>query len=140
MPFATTYGTDQLHLGDNTMLVGTAMLGNAFGQIESATVSREAEVQEIEAAGGNLRAVVLKNIRFELDMEVIFDASVTAPGLFDLITLPFAGVQGRVMPGASVKWSKGKERLLSFKATSWDALSGAVAYSYNPVSGLFTAL
>lgn len=140
MAFDSSFDDKLGVLGDNTLVIGTLMLGTDFGQIKTAKVTRDADKEEIEAAGGNLRAVVLKKIRFELDMEVIFDTSVDPPGLLDSVTLPFAGVTGRVLGPIEIKWEEGKERILTFKATSWDALEDAVAYSYNPSTGVFTSL
>ncbi len=140
MAFQDTLSAAELQvLGDNTLVVGSAMLGDDFGMVVTATVTRDGEKEEIEAAGGNLRAVVMKKLKFELEMECIFDSTVTPPGIFDAITLPFAGVEGRVMK-ASIKWERGKERMLSISATSWDALEGAAAYTLNTATGTFTAI
>jgi hypothetical protein len=138
-PFSAVYGSDLLVLGDDTLIMGTCMLGNAFGQIEDAEVSRQADKEEIENCGGNLRAVIWKKLRFEMTLNSIFDASVAPPGIGDAITIPFAGVGGTVQE-ASIKWAKGKERMLSIKATYWDALADAVMYTYNTSTGIFTAL
>lgn len=140
MAFESSFDNKLAVLGDNTLVIGTAMLGTAFGQIKRCTLTREAEKEEVMANGGNLRAVILKGIRFEMEMEVIFDTGVDAPGLMDIITLPFAGVDARCMPGCAIAWEEGKERLLTIKATAWDALADAVAYSYNPTNGTFTSL
>lgn len=140
MAFDDTFAATELAvLGDNTTPMGTAMLGNDFGMVVTANVTRDADKEEIEGAGGNLRAVVLKKIRFELELETIFDSGVEPPGLMEQITLPFAGVTGRVMK-ASIKWERGKERMLSITASSWDALEDAVAYKLDTVTGVFTSM
>jgi hypothetical protein len=69
---------------------------------------------------------------------------VDPPSLAQLITFPFAGLKGRVMPPISVKWAEKGHRGLSIKATSWDAFSatnqgGGSAYTfdgsiYTPIS------
>lgn len=139
MSFSTTFGSDTLVIGDNTLVMGTCMLGNAFGKIKSAEVTRTADKEEIENCGGNLRAVVLKKLRFEMSLETVFDTSVTAPGVGDAITLPLAGVTGTVLQ-AKVKWEEGKERGLSITATYWDALANAPVYRYNTSTAGFTLL
>jgi hypothetical protein len=139
MGFATSFNGNVGVLGDNTLVIGTAMLGDDFGSINNASCKRTADKEELEAASGNLRAVILKKPRFELTMEVLFDSSVTPPGLLDQITLPFAGVTGRVLD-AEIKWEKGKERLLSITATHWDAIGTGVAYKLNTTTGVFTSM
>jgi len=124
MAFETSFGNNLGVLGDDALVMGTAVLGTAFGQVVTASVKRESEREEIENAGGNLRAVVLKKIRFTVTVECIFDTSVTPPGLLDQFDLPFAGVTGRVL-SAEIKWERGKERMLSIEATHWDALATA---------------
>ncbi|NBW10992.1 MAG: hypothetical protein EBR82_23475 [Caulobacteraceae bacterium] len=104
------------------------MLGDNFGQVESATVKRTADKESIENCAGNLKAFLLKNPRFEVNLETIYDSSVTAPELMDSITVPLVGVIARVLD-VTVKWAKGKERMLSIEATSWDALASATAYT-----------
>lgn len=115
------------------------MLGDDFGQVESASVKRTADKQEIENCLGNLKSFLLTKPRFELTLDCIFDSSVTAPGLLDIITLPLVAVAGRVMD-VTVKWEKGKERMLSIEVTSWDALVAATAYTLDPTTGAYTSI
>jgi hypothetical protein len=139
MAFGSMYDDELLLLGDNSLVMGTAMLGTEFGSIDSASVKRTADKEEIDAAGGNVRAVVLKKLRLELVIEAIFDTSVEAPGILDTISFPFEGLVGHVLE-AEIKWERGKERLLTINATVWDALGEAPAYSYDPVTGVYTPL
>lgn len=139
---STTYGNDYLVLGlaGQEIVNGTAMLGNDFGTIKSATVKRQADKEDLKNGAGNLRAVVMMNPNFELTLDTAFEASVAAPAMGAAITLPLAGVVGRVMPGAEVKWEQGKERGLSFTVSSWDSLEGASLYQVNPETQEYTLL
>jgi hypothetical protein len=138
MPLDTDHGNNVLLLGDQVVW-GTCMLGDEFGQVESASVKRTADKVEIENCAGNLKSLLLTKPRFEVTLETIFEASVEAPGLMDIIALPLVGVMGRVMD-VSVKWEKGKERALSIEITHWDSLAEATGYSLNPTTGVYTSL
>jgi len=136
--FDQTYDNESLVLGDQ-IIQGTCMLGNAFGEVESASVKRTADKEEIEGCSGALRAFFLKKPRFELKLETLFANGVDAPGLMDKIALPLVGVFARVVD-IEVKWAKGKSRMLSIDATSWDSLADADAYRYNSTTGVFTPI
>jgi hypothetical protein len=139
MGLDTTYGNDVLIIGQQTV-IGTAMLGEDFGTVKSASVKRQADKEDLLNGNGNLRAVLLSKPGFELTLEVAFDASVTPPGLGERIALPLVGVTGRVMPGVEVKWEQGKERGLSIPVNSWDSMEDAPLYQNNPATGDFILL
>ncbi len=144
MAYETRY-PGEIIIAENpeNIIFGTCMLGDIFGSVESASVVREADVTEIEKCGGNLLALVMSKPRFELSLDVLFTADKTAPDLAELITFPLAGIKGRVLPGIEIKWEKKGQRMLTIKATSWDAFAGtkdgagdAAAYSegvYTPI-------
>jgi hypothetical protein len=138
MALNTTFGDDVLLLGDQVVW-GTCMLGDDFGQVDSSSVKRTADKVEIENCIGNLKSLLLTKPRFELTLDCIFDTTVTAPGLMEEIALPLVGVTGRVMD-VTVKWEKGKERMLSIEVTHWDALATATAYKLDPATGTYTSL
>lgn len=138
MPLDTEHGNNVLLLGDQVVW-GTCMLGDEFGQVESASVKRTADKVEIENCAGNLKSLLLTKPRFEVTLETIFETSVEAPGLMDIIALPLVGVMGRVLD-VSVKWEKGKERMLSIELTHWDSLADATGYSLNPTTGVYTSI
>ena len=120
---------------------GTVMLGTTYGTVESASVSRDADVAELEAAGGSILAVILRKMSFAFKFKVLFSLDKSAPDFADLITFPFAGIQGRVMPPIAVEWEKGGHRMLSIEAKSWDSFSannqgGGNVYTYE--GGVYT--
>jgi hypothetical protein len=123
MAFTTRYD-GQIVIADapEDMVFGTAMLGNVYGEVLSASIIREADVNEVIAAG-SLRAAILQNPKFQFEFEVMFRESVEAPGFAELIEFPLAGISGRVMPPISIKWAEGQHRSLAIKATSWDHLA-----------------
>jgi hypothetical protein len=113
-------------LGDEDIIFGTAMLGDEFGEILKCDLERTGKEIEIENSRQGLRAVILANPGFALDLEVTFDATVDPPGMGDPIEFPYAGVIGRVMPGAKIMWASGAQRKLSFKAAHWDSMATTV--------------
>ena len=138
--FSTTYGpADMLVLGDAQPVLGTAMLGDNFGIIKRATLSRTGKREEITDDAQSLRLLLITNPGFELTLECCFDATVTAPGLLESITLPLVGVTGRVMEGTAVLWEEGSERMLSIPIAQWDSMESATAYILN-LDGSATAV
>ncbi len=140
MAFTTQYDPEEiLVMGDNTLVMGTASLGDTFGEIVTFTVTRKADIENIEAANGNLRAVVMKNLQFEAKIETILDSSVTAPGIGEIYSIPFAGVEGRITE-VSVDLAKGTERTMTFTVMHWDALADAVMYKLDTSTGTFVSI
>lgn len=126
---STTYGPhDALVLGDAHPVLGTAMLGDAFGTIKRATLVRSGKRVEITDDAQSLRILLITNPGFEMTLECCFDMAVTAPGFLAPLDLPMVGVTGRVMEGVSVIWEEGGERMLSIPVAQWDSMSEATAY------------
>ena len=121
MAFTTRYD-GQIIIAENPedMVFGTVMLGDLFGEVISANIAREADVEEIMAAG-SLLAAILSNPKFQFTFETMFRADIDPPGLAELLTFPFAGISGRIMPPITIKWEEKGHRGLSIQATSWDA-------------------
>ncbi len=121
---------------------GTVMLGTTYGSLESATVTRDGDLEKLQKAGGKLLAVIMSNMLFKLDMKCLFSSDVTPPDVGDLVTFPLAGIKGRVLPGIKIDWEKDGHRMLSFSCESWDSFSstnqgGGNAYTYE--GGTFTS-
>jgi hypothetical protein len=133
MAFTTNIPSHVL-LGEEGVIFGTVELASAYGEVRSATVAREADLVEIENNVGGLKAAILSKPRFELEMEVVFDAAVALPELGGSIALPFAGLRARILGGIQIKWSNKAEKMVSFKATHWDSM----AVETTPGSGIFT--
>lgn len=104
----------------DNIIFGTAMLGDEYGSVESASVTRDADRTEIEKSGGKLLALVLSKARFDLKFDVLFTADKEAPDMADEILFPLAGVKGRILPPIELKWEKKGQRMLSITATSFD--------------------
>jgi len=129
MDIATTLNpADVLLLGDAQPVIGTAMLGDAFGVVKRATVTRTGEPEEFKDDAGSLRLLLIKNPGFTLTLECCFDVGVEPPGLLEEITLPYVGVTGRVMPGVTLMWEEAGERGLSIPVSQWDSMEEASAY------------
>lgn len=121
-------------LGRALPVLGTAMLGKRFGTIRRASLVRTGEREPILNDAGELMVLLLKNPGWMLMLECLFDADVSAPGVLETISLPYIGLQGRVMEGVSVDWEgDGKERTLSIPAAQWDAMEpDSIAYRTTP--------
>ncbi|WP_395737459.1 hypothetical protein [Prosthecobacter sp.] len=127
--FDTIFGPDDvLVLGDALPVLGTAMLGDAFGTIKRATLVRTGKRELITDEAQKLRILLINNPGFEMTLECVFDADVTAPGVLESIALPLVGVTGRVMEGVSVVWEEGGERMISIPVAQWDSMTSAEAY------------
>lgn len=134
--FSTTYAPeDVLILGDAEAVIGTAMLGDDFGKIKSFSVKRTGDEEELSNGAGSLRAHVIKKPGVEATMDVFFDATVTAPKLYQIIMLPIIGIAARVMPGVDIKYDDGKERGMTIPIKMWDALIGKAAYRLDTLTG-----
>lgn len=142
MSYTTRYpGEIIIANSPQNIVFGTVMLGNAYGEVESASVTREADKAELEAAGGSILAVILKKMKFAFKFKTMFRSDVTPPDFADLICFPFAGIYGRVMPPIGVEWSKDGHRMLSIEAESWDSFAsnnsgGGNVYLYE--NGIYT--
>jgi len=133
---ATTYlPEDVLLLGDAQPVIGTAVLGDDYGKIQSLSVKRTGDEEELSNGAGGLRAHVVKKPGVEGTLEVKFDASVTAPAIYDIISLPVVGIAARVMPGVDIKYDDGKERTMSIPVKMWDSLLGQPAYRLDTLTG-----
>lgn len=123
MAFTTRYD-GQIIIANNPsdMVFGTVMLGDVFGEVISANLSREADVERVQAAG-SLLAVIMTDPLFKLELETMFRADVDPPSLAQLIEFPFAGIKGRVMPPIAIQWEEKGHRGLTITVESWDAFS-----------------
>ena len=110
-------------IGDEDIIFGTASLGDEFGEINKCDLERTGKQIEVENNRLGLRALIIANPGFALDLEVTFDAGVSPPGIGDPILFPYADVVGRVLEGAKIMWEKGTQRKLSFKAAHWDSMA-----------------
>lgn len=108
----------------NKITFGTCMLGNVWGEVESATVSRTADIEEIEKCGGDILAVILRKMRFELKFKILLRADAAPPQLAQLIEFPYAGVKGRILPPIDIGWEKAGHQTLDITAMSWDVFRG----------------
>jgi len=127
----TLQPNDVLLLGSAQPVLGTAMLGEAFGVIKRALVTRTGKRVEVVDDAENLRLLIIANPGFTLTLECCFDANVTPPGLLDAFTIPYIGVTGRVMEGMALMWEAGGERGLSIPVAQWDSMGSAAAYLLN---------
>ncbi len=139
--FASTYLPDDvLLLGDAQPVIGTALLGDAYGKIKSLSLKRTGDEEELTNGAGGLRAHVIKKPGVDATLEVCFDATVTPPALYTLISLPVLNIAARVMPGVDIKYDDGKERTMSIPVKMWDSLLDKPAFRLDTLTGLFYLL
>lgn len=131
--FSTTYG-DQILVEGAAGVIGTAMLGTAFGTVKNFSVKRSAATEQLLNGAGNPRAKIFTAMGFEGTLETAFDLEVDPPAIGDRITLPLVSLVARVQEGVEVKWEQGKERGLSIPVSAWDSLENAGFYSIDPVT------
>lgn len=133
---ASTYlPEDVLLLGDAQPVIGTAVLGDDFGKVQSLGVKRTGDEEELSNGAGGLRAHVVKKPGVEGTLEVKFDAGVTAPAIYAIISLPVVGIAARVMPGVDIKYDDGKERTMTIPVKMWDSLLGQPAFRLDTLTG-----
>lgn len=106
------------------LVLGTAMLGEAYGTVKDASLTRTGQEEELLGALAEIIAFLIKNPGFELQMQCRFDSDVEPPELLDMITFPLAGIKGYVKPGTQINWTEGGVRMLTFTAAGWDSLQG----------------
>jgi hypothetical protein len=125
MSLTTRYPGKQIIIANSpeNIVMGTVMLGNLYGEVISASVVRDGDIEELEAAGSIL-ACIIRNPSFQFKFETTFRLDVVPPGFAELITFPLAGIKGRVLPPITVKWEEKGHRGLSIEAKSWDQFSG----------------
>lgn len=136
MSFTTRYpGQIIIAESPEDIVFGTVMLGDTYGRVISASVVRDADIEELIAAG-SIYACLLSNPNFQFKFKTAFSDDVTPPSLAELITFPFAGIQGRILPPITVDWEEKGHRGLSIEAKSWDKFSatnqgGGSAYTFD---------
>lgn len=136
LPTLTTRFESNLILAANSNYVfGTCMLGTTFGQVKSATCKKTADYESILKCDGGLKAFLIKNPRFELQLETLYDNDVTAPTFGDAVTFPIGAITGYVSGDIEIKWDENGGRMLSFPATAWDNNVSLTRYYYD-ISGV----
>lgn len=121
MPY-NTHIAGHILLGDDDVVFGCAMLGEQYGEVLSADLDRGGNEVEIESNTGGLRALIIANPSFKLDLEVEFSADVTLPGEGAEIVFPLAEVRGRVL-GIKPIWKSRASRQVAIKAGYWDSMA-----------------
>lgn len=113
-------------IGNSDHVFGTCELGNAWGEVEQASLQRVADEEGIEDCGGAFLAYLLTNPRYELEFTALFPTTVTLPDFGASITFPVPGenIVGQAL-GWTVEWEKKGTRKLKIRATHWDSLGNS---------------
>ncbi len=116
-------GWIEINNNDESVLFSTAQFGNSFGEITKMELSRDADTIELKGGWQQVKACILTNFSYSLNLEINMKAGVTPPGPGDQITFPLAGVKGIVKPGVKLGVATNGVQTLSLQATSFDSLS-----------------
>lgn len=118
-------------LGNASLGFGTCELGTTFGQIEDGSLTLTGDVENVPDCCGGLQSVLLTNERYELEFNAIFNSGATLPARGAGITFPIAGIAGSVMEW-TLKWTAGKTKMFSIKATHWVSLGSGAGSTAGP--------
>lgn len=115
----------------NNAVLGTCALGTTYGQIKSAALRRTAEIDEATLTKCNSAqlGVLLKKLKWELRLTVIFASNITPPSIGDRIDFPLVSLEGRIVTDIEINWEEGGVRQMTFVAMRWDGIGDASAYS-----------
>lgn len=116
-------GWIEINNNDESVLFSTAQFGDSFGEITKMELSRNADTIELKGGWQQVKACILTNFSYALNLEINMKAGVTPPGPGDQITFPLAGVKGIVQPGVKLGVATNGVQTLSLQATSFDSLS-----------------
>lgn len=92
-----------------------------FGNVRNAKLGRKADQEQIEDCFGDLRALLLRNPRYELQLSIVVKSSLTLCELGARLSFPIANMYGNVLDWDLAWQSKGL-KMLDMNASRWDAL------------------
>lgn len=134
--------TMSLQGGERSIVWGTCMLGDTFGQVTGCDLTESGDMEVILNALGAARAVMFTNPGFEVELECVFDVDVIPPKTGDVMLMPYLNLQGVVVPGKTISYKDKASRTLKFKLHRWNSLpidltdDGDVkVYDYTGASG-----
>lgn len=109
------------NIGNASINFGTCVIGNVYGQVESASLERTAEEVGIPDCNGSLQAMLLVNPGFTFNLSAIFPSTGALPVLGEAVAFPEANVTGNVM-SFTVNWSNREARKITLTAKYWDSI------------------
>ena len=113
---------NQTLIGPGTIDFGTCELAQTYGTVVSGSVKAANDEQVWESCRGNTEVVLLKNERFELTMEVLFNG--TLPDVGDDIAFPEVSVTGQIVD-FEITWAQGDRKKLKLNAKHWKSLGSS---------------
>lgn len=103
---------------------GTCEVEQAYGLVVSCSVKETADKEEFLDCRGNIREVLLRNERYEAQLEVEFDEGIGKQDLGDSISLPEVGVTAQVVE-SEIKWERDGRKMYSITATHWKEIGSS---------------
>lgn len=111
----------RINIGNANIVRGTCELGNAFGQIESATWRKMGDEDDVPDCGGGIQAHIISNPRAEFELTAIFPSAAALPTLGQAISFPAEGVTGNVL-SFEITWESAGSRKIKITAGQWESL------------------
>lgn len=96
----------------------------SFGHVSDASLKRTADQEEIEECDGELRALLLRNKRYEMTMSIRVKKTLVLQELGSRLMFPVASIYGSILEW-ELKWQSKGTKMLDITATHWDSLGSS---------------
>lgn len=117
-------------IGDQSPVIGTCALDQDYGTVLNGRLRLGAEVKELKTCEGEIDTAIIRNEKYELEIEALFDSGITEPVLGSA-TLTIDGHTGQVLEWEK-KWEHEGEVSISLKASKWVALGNTPTVTVVP--------
>jgi hypothetical protein len=97
---------------------------SGFGHVRDASLKRTSDKEEIEDCKGDLRGLLLRNPRYELQMSMVTKATLTLAELASRLAFPLTATYGHVLEW-NLKWQSKGLKMLDLDASRWDSLGSS---------------
>jgi hypothetical protein len=101
---------------------GDIYIPSGFGHARDASLKRTSDREEIEDCRGDLRALLLRNPRHELQISLVTKVTVEVAEMASRLVFPIADILGSVLE-TTLKWQSKGLKMLDLDASSWDSMS-----------------
>lgn len=115
---------NQTLIGGASILYGTCEVAQTYGTVESGSVKLTGDKQEWEDCSGNTALVLIRNERYELEFEALWDSGGGVPDIGTAIAFPEVGVTGNIID-ATLMFAKLDRVKIKITATQWKSLGSS---------------
>lgn len=92
-----------------------------FGNVKTAKLGRKADQEQIEDCNGDLRALLLRNPRYELQLSIVVKKTLVLAELGSRLSFPIANMYGNILDW-DLGWQSKGLKSLDMNASRWDSL------------------